>query len=198
MAVIVCDLCGGKLIIGANGTATCEGCGVEYSLERMKEKYQELHGIKSVDNSKKIENYLELAESACDANNLAEAESYANRILEVDPQNYAAWIIKGKSAGWQSDQQNNRVMESAVAFSKAITNAPQDVKEQITDELVNELRNLLIKMVSFQGEKFAKRPKDAGTDKKKFSRDIAASYSAVEKFIKQSGADISFEEISCL
>ena len=38
MAALVCDLCGGKLIMGAGGVATCDSCGMEYSPERMKEK----------------------------------------------------------------------------------------------------------------------------------------------------------------
>ena len=34
---ISCELCGGKLIMRAGGVATCDTCGLEYSLERMRE-----------------------------------------------------------------------------------------------------------------------------------------------------------------
>lgn len=38
MAALVCDLCGGKLVMGAGGIAVCDSCGMEYSTERMREK----------------------------------------------------------------------------------------------------------------------------------------------------------------
>ncbi|MBQ7836687.1 MAG: hypothetical protein IJ389_05475 [Clostridia bacterium] len=34
---IACELCGGKLVMQAGGIATCDVCGLEYSLERMRE-----------------------------------------------------------------------------------------------------------------------------------------------------------------
>lgn len=42
MAALVCDLCGGKLVMGAGGIAVCDSCGMEYSTERMREKVQML------------------------------------------------------------------------------------------------------------------------------------------------------------
>ena len=41
MAALVCDLCGGKLMMGAGGIATCDSCGMEHSADRMKEKVRE-------------------------------------------------------------------------------------------------------------------------------------------------------------
>lgn len=38
MAALVCDICGGKLIVGAGGITVCDSCGMEYSVERMREK----------------------------------------------------------------------------------------------------------------------------------------------------------------
>lgn len=40
VAELVCDSCGGKLIMGAGDIATCENCGIEHSVDRMKEKIQ--------------------------------------------------------------------------------------------------------------------------------------------------------------
>ena len=49
-----------------------------------------------------ITNLLGLARTADVAGNDAEAETYYNRVLELDPTISEAWIGKGKSAGWQS------------------------------------------------------------------------------------------------
>lgn len=85
MAALVCDLCGGKLIMGAGGIAVCDSCGMEHSADRMKEKVQEIKGTVRVDNSHMVENYLEMTQSAKDAGNHAEAESYCNKVIEIEP-----------------------------------------------------------------------------------------------------------------
>lgn len=115
MAALVCDLCGGKLVMGTGGVALCDSCGMEHSADRIKEKVQEIKGTVRVDNSHMIENYLEMAQSAKDAGNNAEAESYCNKIIEIDPANYKAWMLKGEAAAWQSSLQNSRVDEGVAA-----------------------------------------------------------------------------------
>ena len=42
MAALVCDICGGKLVMGSGGIAVCDSCGMEHSPDRMKEKVQEI------------------------------------------------------------------------------------------------------------------------------------------------------------
>lgn len=38
MAALVCDICGGKLTMGAGGIAVCDSCGMEHTKERIQEK----------------------------------------------------------------------------------------------------------------------------------------------------------------
>ena len=98
MAALVCDLCGGKLVMGAGGIATCDSCGMEHGPDRMKEKIQEIKGVVSVDNTHMVANYLEMANNAYNADNNSEAESYCNKIIEIDPTTATAWMHKGKAA----------------------------------------------------------------------------------------------------
>ena len=52
MAMLVCDVCGGNLQMDAGGkTATCQFCGMQYSVERMREKIQEIRGTVKVEGS---------------------------------------------------------------------------------------------------------------------------------------------------
>ena len=141
MAALVCDLCGGKLIMGPGGIATCDSCGMEYSAIRMKEKVQEIRGTVRVDNTHMIDNYLEMAQTAQDAGNNAEAESYCNKIIEIDPTNYAAWMLKGEAAAWQSTLQNSRVDEGVNAFIKGINNAPEEEKEELIEVAKEQIKN---------------------------------------------------------
>ena len=45
-----------------------------------------------------LSNLLGMARTALEADNVSEAESYFNRVLELDPRNSEAWIGKGKAA----------------------------------------------------------------------------------------------------
>lgn len=198
MATLACDLCGGKLVMGAGGIATCDTCGMEYGVDRMREKVQELKGgsISSVpraDNSQLIANYLELATNAYDADNNEEAESYCNKIIELDPTNYKAWLLKGKAAGWQSTLQNSRVSESVSAFTKAIKNAPEEEKEDIIDQTKDQISRLAQAMISLRGKRFAKWPDEE--EKSGFITDITAILECVKQFLLQAGVIIPLQEL---
>ena len=193
MAALVCDLCGGKLVMGAGGIAVCDSCGMEHSADRMKEKVQEIKGTVRVDNTHMIENYLEMANNAYDADNNAEAESYCNKIIEIDPTNYKAWFLKGKAAGWQSTLQNSRVSESVSAFAKAIANAPEDEKEELTEQSKEQIINLSKAMISLRGQRFAKWPDQEEANG--FTSDITSILNTLVQFISQAGVVISLSEL---
>lgn len=75
-----------------------------------------------------VSNLLGMAKTAELGGNQAEAESYFNRVLEIDPTISEAWIGKGKAAGWQSTIVNIRLAEVITSFNHAISTAPQDKK----------------------------------------------------------------------
>lgn len=47
-----------------------------------------------VDNSDKIDNYLMMAQNAYNTKNFKETENYCNKIIENEPNNYKAWLLK--------------------------------------------------------------------------------------------------------
>ena len=99
-----------------------------------------------------------MAENALSAENNEEAESYCNKIIEIDVTNYRAWLIKGQAAGWQSTLRNPRLSESVSAFAKAIENAPEDEKEAVKEEAVDPITRLTNAMLSLRTDNFAKNP----------------------------------------
>lgn len=163
MAALVCDICGGKLSMGSGGIAVCESCGMEHTKERLQEKIQEIKGTVRIDNSHMVENYLNIARTAYDASNLAEAESYCNKVIEISPINPEAWLIKGKAAGWQSTLSNLRFSESIAAFSKAISNTAEEERPILELETINEIGNISRAVVSLRGDRFIKFPDEDET-----------------------------------
>lgn len=193
MSALTCDLCGGKLVMGTQGVATCDSCGMEHSADRMKEKVQEIKGTVRVDSTHMIDNYIEMAQSARNAGNNAEAESYCNKIIEIDPANYTAWMIKGEAAAWQSTLQNSRFGEGVRAFAKGIEYAPEDEKEDVIETAKDQIKSLSIAMISLRADRFAKWPDEEETQG--FTSDLTDILNTVITFIQQAKVAISVSEI---
>ena len=140
MKQLTCEMCGSTDIAKQEGFFVCQTCGMKYSVEDAKkmmiEGTVEVQGTVRVDNTDKLSNYYEVAQTAYDADNKAEAETYCNKIIEIDTTNHNAWFLKGKAAGWQSTLKNLRIEESVNCFSKAIDNAIQRIKKKTRDYLL--------------------------------------------------------------
>lgn len=111
MAALVCDICGGKLVMGSGGIAVCDSCGMEHSPDRMNEKIQEVKGVVRVDNSHMADNWMKMGTAAAEAGNNKEAYEYFTKVIEVDPSNWRAIYEKGKAGAWQSTLANLRISE---------------------------------------------------------------------------------------
>lgn len=63
-----CDICGGQLAMDSGGkTATCKACGMEHSIERVREKVQEIRGTVIIEGSvavQGVENQQDLLKNA--------------------------------------------------------------------------------------------------------------------------------------
>lgn len=143
MAALVCDLCGGKLIMGAGGVASCEVCGMAHSPERLREKLQGIQGVQSVaqpesTSSSKAVTYLDMATNALRAGNHEEAENYANKAIEISPQLAMAWFCKGTAAGWLTTGANNRFPESIVNWINAWQHSSDEEKPGMSERIMDE------------------------------------------------------------
>lgn len=82
-----------------------------------------------VETNQMIQNFFILAQTAYDSQNYLDAESYANRIIEVDPTNCDAWLMKGNCAGWQTFTPNFRMLESINCWNTCLINSSEDERE---------------------------------------------------------------------
>ena len=120
MGALVCDICGGKLVMGAGGVATCESCGMEYSKDRVKEMVQEIKGVVQIDNSNQLVNWIRMGDNAMEAKNYSEAYSYYTKVIETDSNNWEATIKRGEAAYWQGTLGNPRLNETVAAMKNAM------------------------------------------------------------------------------
>ena len=193
MAALVCDLCGGKLVMGSGGIATCDSCGMEHSADRMKEKVQEIKGVVQVDNTHLIDNYMRMAQNAYNSSNKVEAENYCNKIIEIEPTHQQAWLLKGRAAGWQSSLSNIRFPEAINCFANAIEYTDEEEKETVIDECQQEVRELAEALLRLRAERFAKWPDE--DEKAGFIHDITAVLKAILQFYNTVGTLIDKDKL---
>ena len=160
MKQLTCEMCGSTELMKQDGVFVCQTCGTKYSVEEAKkmmvEGTVEVAGTVKVDDSAKIANYYTMAENAYDASNQKEAESYCNKIIEIEPNNYKAWLLKGRAAGWQSTLANIRVEESVNCFNKAIDNAPEDKVEEVKKIASDEISKLSLALITLCCDNYSK------------------------------------------
>ncbi|MGN9235492.1 CFI-box-CTERM domain-containing protein [Atopobiaceae bacterium HCP3S3_D6] len=161
MKQLTCEMCGSTDLVKQDGMYVCQSCGTKYSVEEAKKMMIEgtvdvSGSTVKVDNSASIANYYKMAESAYESSNQKEAENYCNKIIEIDPNNYKAWLLKGKAAGWQSTLTNIRIEESVNCFTKAVDNAPEDDKDRVKKEASQEIESLSTALMTMCCNNFAK------------------------------------------
>ena len=148
-----CEMCGGTDLIKNNDFFECQNCGSKYSIEKIKEIIVNESFDPNINNKENVKNYLNIAKNAYTANNITECENYCNKVLEIDSNNYGAWLLKGKSLGWQS-----KIEESKIYFSNAIDNIPEDNIGEIKLEIANEIKEIIIAIIVYKCKQFLEPP----------------------------------------
>ena len=92
MSKLVCDICGGKLIMADNRqSSACESCGVEYTLNAMKDMMAALEGVElKVQGISTTQSLVDYAYSFIDTN-VDEAEAQFKGALKIDSKCWQAW-----------------------------------------------------------------------------------------------------------
>ena len=190
MSALVCDICGGKLKVINGKMAVCESCGMEHSLERVREKYRESQKVVHVDNAHLISNYYAMAQDAYDAGNKEEAERYCNKIIEIDSADTDALFLKGKAVGWQSSIGAFRFKEAAICFANAVSScATESEKTALHDRVQDEFRGLATALIQLRCDRFQKWPD--GDESKGFKDDLNELSEAVLFYTEQTSLKVN-------
>ena len=190
MSALTCDICGGKLKMGKGKIAVCESCGMEHSVERVREKIQEIKGTVHVDSAHLVENFYSLATDAFQTGNYADAERYCNKILENDPRHTQAAFLKGKAVGWQSTITDFRFKEAATCFANAVNSSSDpEERDSLHRDVEEEFKKLATAMVSVRNDRFSKWPDREESDG--FCNDLEEVASAIELYDASTGFAIN-------
>ncbi len=78
-----------------------------------------------------VRNWMRLASAAAEAGNHEEAYGYYTRVLEIEPENYEAWLGKAIAAGWGSGLNSARFSELIAGIERAVEYAPDAAKDDV-------------------------------------------------------------------
>lgn len=95
---MICDICGGKLVMRAGGVAVCENCTMEYSLESLREKAGAPQAAASQapvlnDGAARIRNKLAQAQSFLEERKYLKVIECCEAVHDIDCTNQEAWRI---------------------------------------------------------------------------------------------------------
>ena len=186
MKAIKCELCGSTEVIKQEGLYVCQHCRTKYAPEEAKKLL--VDSPIRIDKSGYIKNYLEIVRQALAAGNGAEAESYCNKILEIDPGNAEAWRMKANAVVKQSTMESIRFHEASTYFIKAISLTDETDKE-FRDKVAEEFRGNAFTVITGMGVQFVKDPGDFET--KSFCIALDSIISGIDEYSKKCGVDIT-------
>jgi len=149
-------------------------------------------------NQQQVDNLLVLATNAFEASNNAEAESYCNRVIELDVTCYKAWLLKGQAIGWQSTYGKPRVEEGANAMRKAVDFAPEEEKENIARTALLAIQRICIALHDLAKQNFGNSPTEDNREKflefGKICADATDLFNDVSEDIKAFSFDVWKEQ----
>ena len=148
MAALVCDICGGKLVMQSSGVAKCDSCGMEYTRERIQEKVQEIKGtvkidgpVETVKGDAEKERLFKIAHNCKENKQYEDAIKIYNNIIEDYPNDWRGYWGKICSTPiyFKSIVYNNgnelydsyRELFLKPEYDKALAYAPNSEKESI-------------------------------------------------------------------
>ncbi len=192
MKALVCEMCGVADMVKQDGMFVCKYCGCKYTVEEAKKMM--IEGTVQIDHSPMVGNYLNLAENAYNTGNNSEAETYCNKVIEIDNENYNAWFLKGRASGWQTTLAHNRFPESVGCFTNALAFCPAEQKNKLAEQCINEITALGQSLISLRGDHFIKFPDNEETVG--FANDITTVYRTIIDFYKSSGITTDVDDLS--
>ena len=126
-----CPSCGGdiQLPIGVE-RAKCMYCGSDVDVER---------AVTAARGQVNLDNIRELARDAVDAGNNEEAINRANVLLEHNPKDVEALLIKAEAVGFSSTLASPRILEMAQIATKAVESSQSDesISKKASDILLS-------------------------------------------------------------
>ena len=154
MTALVCDICGGKLVMQSGGVAKCDSCGMEYTKERIQEKVQEIKGtvkidgpVETVKGDAEKERLLNMANDCLNKGNLEEAKRIYTTVSKEYSNDWRGWwgiicstpLTENLVIGLAGISQSALLEHE---YTTALSFAPDNKHEMINQNKQQRLKNI--------------------------------------------------------
>lgn len=150
MKKLTCELCGGTDFIKQDGVFVCQECGTKYSVEEAKKLMSEVekktNKKTTTSNTITTPKLLITAQNEFDAGNMVKAEENCNKLLENDPNNYQALVLKGKSIIKSEDY--NRIDEAIHFMQLSLRHTPEDKLKKQQKEIASFMGDFFVEIAN--------------------------------------------------
>lgn len=93
MGKLVCEICGGSLIMNADNVAECESCGMKYAKEKVASMVKIDGAVEITQGEAEKERLLKNAETFLQLGKHIEAEDLCKKIVNEYPNDYLGWYL---------------------------------------------------------------------------------------------------------
>lgn len=97
MQKLICEICGGSLIMNADNIAECESCGMKYSKEKIVQMVKIEGAVEITKGEAEKERLLKNAETYLNLEKHKEAYELCQQITKEYPDDYRSWYLAFKS-----------------------------------------------------------------------------------------------------
>ena len=167
MAALICDICGGNLVMDSSGEyALCESCGMKHTKERVRTKVQEIQGVVEVTKGEaEKERLLKNAETFINLNEEKKALDIYTQLTNEYPDEYRGWLGIAKIT-------TNDILRILSAISPELTST--DLFKSFSNECGHI--TLLIERLNFVGQKISYLDKSAYKTVEQLEDTIISAY----------------------
>lgn len=97
MGKLVCEICGGSLLMNADNVAECESCGMKYAKEKVASMVKIDGTVEITKGEAEKERLLKNAETFLKLGKHTEAEDMCKKIVDEYPDDYRGWYLRFKN-----------------------------------------------------------------------------------------------------
>ncbi len=97
MGKLMCEICGGSLVMNADNVAECESCGMKYAKEKIAQMVKIDGAVEITKGEAEKERLLKNAETFVNLGKHVEAEDLCKKIVDEYPDDYRGWYLRFKN-----------------------------------------------------------------------------------------------------
>lgn len=118
--MLKCDICGGTLKMQSNHEAICENCGMAYSIESLREKFNGMK-VSVTGSNEDVAQWRVLLQTYLESCDYSAAESVVKKILEAIPSDEYANSLYKKLQSWKEfEVRNGQVIQYTGTESEVV------------------------------------------------------------------------------